>query len=90
VRVAVVPGPDVDRGRFDDRCRAWGAEVGIEVLLPEDPPDPDAPMVDADSFPPERGVAGYRWAIRHHAFTAAWPPETVAYGDHADQAADVR
>lgn len=37
-----------------------------------------------------RGVDGYRWALRHLAYRAAWPFETVSYGDLADQVLDLR
>jgi 3-dehydroquinate dehydratase type II len=37
-----------------------------------------------------RGVDGYRWALRHLVARAAWPVETVSYGDHRDQVGDLR
>lgn len=37
-----------------------------------------------------RGIEGYRWALRHLAFRAVMPFETVAYGSQADQVFDLR
>ncbi len=37
-----------------------------------------------------RGIEGYRWALRHLAYRAAWPPETLTYGAEPDQLGDLR
>lgn len=37
-----------------------------------------------------RGVEGYRWAIDHVVARAAWPVETVRYGEDDDNVADLR
>lgn len=37
-----------------------------------------------------RGLAGYRWALRHLANRAAWPFERIPYGDLPDQFGDLR
>lgn len=37
-----------------------------------------------------RGIEGYRWALRHLAYRAAWPAETLAYGAEPDQIGDLR
>lgn len=37
-----------------------------------------------------RGTDGYRWALRHLKYRLDFPPQTVPYGGHPDQVADLR
>jgi 3-dehydroquinate dehydratase II len=37
-----------------------------------------------------RGVDGYRWGLRHLVARAAWPVQTIRYGDGPDMVADLR
>lgn len=37
-----------------------------------------------------RGIAGYRWAVRHILALRAWPVDTYRYGREQDQRADLR
>jgi 3-dehydroquinate dehydratase type II len=37
-----------------------------------------------------RGIEGYRWALRHLVARAAWPVDTLAYGDGDDRVGDLR
>ena len=96
----VVPSPG--RGvspRFVALCETWAREVGWElagsvgeaeaVILG---PGADAPEFEGPQYRTvdARGVDGFRWAIRHAAYTEAWPPETISYGPLDDHVADVR
>lgn len=37
-----------------------------------------------------RGVDGFRWALHHLAWTRAWQPRTLSYGEDADHVGDLR
>lgn len=37
-----------------------------------------------------RGLSGYRWGLRHLVNRAAWDIQTIRYGPHPDQIADLR
>jgi len=37
-----------------------------------------------------RGIDGYRWALRHLVAHAAWPVESIRYGEEEDQVGDLR
>jgi acetyl esterase/lipase len=79
-----------------EQCATWAGEVGSEITAGAAPavvvgPGASAPAAaDVATVHRGQGVDGYRWAIRSLAARAAWPFETVAYGSHPDQVADVR
>lgn len=85
--------------RLLELCQTWAQEVGWSLTA--DLRSADAVVVGpAVAHPPlevpvaevrpGQGVDGFRWALRHLAFTREWPPETVAYGRSPEQVADVR
>ena len=67
----------------DDAAAAAGVVVGPGVAWEES----GAEVVVTERA---RGVDGFRWAIRHLAFSRQWPFETVPYGLIADHEMDVR
>jgi acetyl esterase/lipase len=80
-------------------CHRWAGEVGWSIAA--DPSQADALVIGPGVAPPPvdipvalvpraRGVDGFRWALRHVAFSAEHPAQTVPYGRHADQVADLR
>jgi acetyl esterase/lipase len=80
-------------------CTAWAAEVGWSLATSPGaadgvvvgpgitPPPLEVPVVPVR---PGQGIDGFRWALRHLAFTAVSPPEPLAYGDGPDHAGDLR
>jgi acetyl esterase/lipase len=80
-------------------CHRWAAEVGwtltsdlgaADALVVGPgiaPPPVDVPVA---TVRPGQGLDGFRWALRHVAFTAEWPPEVVAYGPAPDHRAHLR
>jgi len=94
-----VPAPG-SRERLLAYCARWAAEVGW--ALTEDLRDanalvlgPGAAAPNADEVPViplirGQGIDGYRWALRHLAFSTRWPPEVIAYGPDPDQVGDLR
>jgi acetyl esterase/lipase len=79
----IVPAPGSTDALLK-RCRQWCADLGLQLT---DRPASAEVVVDV---PTGRGVDGYLWAIRHAAWTAAWPPQTVAYGPGPDHVGDLR
>lgn len=83
-------------------CDRWAQEVGWRLVA--DVAAADAAVVGADitsAVPPGfggpvaiveagQGIDGLHWAIRSVACRAQWPLDTVRYGDHPEQVADVR
>ena len=80
-------------------CGEWAAKVGWSLgadLRAADaiivgpgiaPPPVGVPVV---AVRPGQGLDGFRWAIRHAAFSKQWPPEVVRYGARPDHVVDVR
>ena len=80
-------------------CGEWAAEVGwslgtdlrganaIIVGPGIAPPPVSVPVV---AVRPGQGLDGFRWAIRHAAFSVQWPPKVMHYGPRPDQVMDVR
>jgi acetyl esterase/lipase len=80
-------------------CHRWAAEVGWAITADLQSADAivvgpgiAAPPVDVPvaAVRPGQGLDGFRWALRHVAFRAEWPPEVVAYGQAPDQRAELR
>ncbi len=85
--------------RLLELCESWASEVGWH--LADEPVDADGvvlgPEVASPDTPAEvvrtqrgQGIDGFRWAIRHLAYSRQWPFETVSYGLIPDQEMDVR
>jgi acetyl esterase/lipase len=80
-------------------CGEWAAEVGWSLgadLRTADaiivgpgiaPPPVPTPVVPVR---PGQGLDGFRWAIRHAAFSAQWPARLLRYGARPDHVVDVR
>lgn len=84
------------RKRLLSYCEQWAREVGWTLSPTAAAADAVVvgPGVDAAAGAlrvlPGQGIDGFRWGIRHLAFTAQWPPETIAYGPSDEHVADVR
>lgn len=63
--------------------------VTVDITRGVAPPDP-AFRAQCIAEIRGRGVMGVVWAIRHLVERDAWSPETVRYGDSADQVGDLR
>jgi acetyl esterase/lipase len=81
------------------QCHAWAAEVGWSIAA--SPSEADALIVGPGIAPPPldvplglvrkgQGIDGFRWALRHVAFTAQSPAEQIAYGDGPEHIGDLR
>lgn len=80
-------------------CHQWAAEVGWSIAV--SPSQADAVIVGPGIAPPPldvpigvvrrgQGIDGFRWALRHVAFTAASPAEQVRYGEGPEHVGDLR
>ena len=89
------PAPQT-RERLLAYCEQWAAEVGWTLASSAVTADaaiagPGAHAApDAIRVVEAQGIDGFRWGIRHLAFSAQWPAEIVRYGPAADAVADVR
>ncbi|HVM20305.1 MAG TPA: alpha/beta hydrolase [Egibacteraceae bacterium] len=81
------------------QCRAWAGEVGWDLAVAPTGADgivvgpgiqPPPLQVPVAAVQPGAGIDGFRWALRHLAFTAQWPVQTVHYARGPDHVADVR
>jgi acetyl esterase/lipase len=81
------------------QCHAWAAEVGWSIAT--SPAEADAVIVGPGIAPPAldvpvglvrkgQGIDGFRWALRHVAFTAQSPAEQIAYGEGPEHVGDLR
>lgn len=80
-------------------CHAWAAELGWSIApTPREAdaivvgPGVGAPPVDVPVaiVRQAQGIDGFRWALRHLAFTAAAPGERVRYGKGPEHFGDLR
>ena len=80
-------------------CHAWAAEVGWSIAAsPREAdgivvgPGVGAPPVDVPVaiVRQGQGIDGFRWALRHLAFTAVAPAARVRYGKGPEHIADLR
>lgn len=80
-------------------CHEWAAEVGWTIAA--SPREADAIVVGPGVGAPPvdvpvaivrkgQGIDGFRWALRHLAFTAAAPAERVRYGKGPEHVGDLR
>lgn len=92
------PAPMTSEGLLE-QCAYWADEVGwalVETLGDADAavagPGVELSRVAIETVQTDRsqGVDGFRWAIRHLAFSRQWPFDTVPYGLIADREMDVR
>ena len=92
------PAPETYEGLLQ-QCDLWADEVGWTLAVDGDEadgvvvgPDVEVPETYAEVVRTEKaqGVDGFRWAIRHLAFSRQWPFETIMYGLLADHEIDVR
>lgn len=89
------PAPRTSK-RLLGYCAVWAKEVGW-TLAPS-AAGADAVVVGpgvaappgAVEVRPGQGIDGFRWAVRHLAFSARVPAKVVAYGATADHVIDVR
>ena len=92
------PAPETVEGLLR-QCHGWAAELGW--TLAERPTEADGIVVGPGITPPpidvpvavvERGQGseGFRWALRHLAFSTAWPATTLRYGPGPDHVGDLR
>ena len=92
------PAPGTVEGMLR-QCHQWAAEVGWSIA--SSPSEADAVIVGPGIAPPPldvpvgivrkgQGIDGFRWALRHVAFTAQSPGVQIAYGDGPEQVGDLR